>query len=124
MKKAIFGAAAMLALAMPVTAAQACGGDLLGVYNTRISNRDLFASDGLRLTSVAAILQQDRANMHRFRRPDRGDQSDDMFVSAQSRALIPRWLHQVSPRAAAAIRAGNAWITVRVYEGCIDVTLA
>lgn len=110
-------------VALPGTA-QACRGDYLGSYNTEISRRDLFASDGLRLSGVGAILQQDRANYHRFRLRDRGDGYDEWFVSAESRALIPRWLHEVSPGARAAILRGRAWINVQVYEGCIDVRLA
>jgi hypothetical protein len=124
MNKLLLGTAAVAALAGLPGAAQACRGDFLGAYNTTISGRDLFASDGVRLGGVGAILQQDRANYHRYNRRDRGDGYDDMFLSAESRALIPRWLPEVSPGAAAAIRRGNAYISVRIYEGCIDVRLA
>ena len=103
--------------------ALACRGEFLGSYNTMISRQDLFASDGLRLTGVGAILQQDRANYHRFNRRDRGDGYDDIFGSAEVRAQIPRWLHEVTPRARAAILRGAAWINVQVYQGCIDVRL-
>lgn len=116
-------AAAAAMVALPGTA-QACRGDFLGAYNTTISQRDLFASDGLRLNGVGGILQQDRANYHRFNRRDRGDGYDSMFLSSESRALILRWLHEVSPGARAAILRGRAYINVRVYEGCIDVRLA
>lgn len=124
MNKLHFGLAAIGVMVTLPGAAQACRGDFLGAYNTTISQRDLFASDGLRLTSVGAILQQDRANYHRFNRRDRGDGHDSMFLSAESRGLIPRWLHEVSPGARAGILRGRAWINVRVYEGCIDVRLA
>ncbi len=124
MNKRLLGlAAAGVLVALPATA-QACRGDFLGAYNTTISRRDLFASDGLRLTGVGAILQQDRANYHRFRLRDRGDGYDDLFLSAESRALIPRWLHEVSPGARAGILRGRAYVNVRVFEGCIDVRLA
>lgn len=116
-------AAAGLMVALPGTAL-ACSGDFLGAYNTTISQRDLFASDGLRLRGVGVILQQDRANYHRFNRRDRGDGYDSLFLSAESRLLIPRWLHEVSPGARSGILAGRARIHVRVYEGCIDVRLA
>jgi hypothetical protein len=124
MNKLLLGLAAVAGLVALPGAAEACRGDFLGAYNTTISGRDLYASDGVRLTGIGAILQQDRANFHRFNRRDRGDDSDDLFLSAESRALIPRWLHEVSPGAAAAIRRGRAYINVRVYEGCIDVRLA
>ena len=124
MNKLLLGLATAAGLVALPGAAQACRGDFLGAYNTVISGRDLFASDGLRLTGVGAILQQDRANYHRFNRRDRGDGYEELFMSAESRALIPRWLHEVSPGARAAILRGRAWINVRVYEGCIDVRLA
>ena len=110
-------------LALP-EAAMACQSRFVGAYNAVISRQDTFASDGLRLNNVAAILQQDRANVHRYNRGDRGDSADSMFRSAESRALIPRWLHEVTPGARAAILRGNAYVNVRVYEGCIDVRLA
>jgi hypothetical protein len=109
------------AFAASATAANACDGDIVGRYNTVISPRDTFSSSGQRLGSVAAIIQQDRANYHRFGRRDRGDGYDDMFHSAASRALIPRWLSTrwVPPVVANAIRRGSARITVQVYEGCM-----
>ncbi len=124
MNKLLAGLTAATALVALPGAANACRSEYLGSYNTTISQRDLYASDGVRLSGVGAILQQDRANFHRFNRRDRGDGYDDLFRSAESRMLIPRWLHEVSPAAAAAIRRGRAWINVRVHEGCIDVRLA
>jgi hypothetical protein len=124
MNKLLLGLAGFGSLVAMPGAAQACRGEFLGAYNTTISQRDLFASDGLRLSGVGAILQQDRANYHRFRLRDRGDGYESMFLSAESRGVIPRWLHEVSPAARAAILRGRAWINVRVFEGCIDVRLA
>ncbi len=121
MNKLLLGVVATAGLVAPLHAAQACRGNFLGSYTTFISPRDTVASDGVRLGSVAAIIQQDRANLHRFRRGDRGDGYDDMFLSAESRALIPRWRLEVGPAAAAAIRRGRARINVRVFEGCIEV---
>lgn len=103
-------------------AALACESHMLGSYNTEISRNDLYSSSGTRLSSVGAILQQDRANMHRFGTSDNADGYDDMFGSAESRALIPRWIHDVPPVVSAAIRRGNAYVSVYVYEGCIDVS--
>jgi hypothetical protein len=123
MEKVWLGLAGAVVLIAPA-AAEACSSAFLGSYNTRISGRDIVSSAGARLGSVGAIIQQDRANFHRFGRRDRGDQGDDMFRSAESRALIPRWLHDVPPVVAAAIRRGDAYINVRVYEGCIDATFA
>jgi hypothetical protein len=122
MNKLLLGIVAAGGLVAPFQAAQACRGNFLGSYNTFISAQDLVASDNVRLGNVQGIIQQDRANLHRFRRGDRGDGYDDMFLSAESRALIPRWRLEVLPPAfAAAIRRGNARINVRVFEGCIEV---
>lgn len=128
MNKLLLGIVAAAGLVAPFQAAQAvpprsqgCGGNFLGSYNTVISAQDLIASNGGRLNTVPGILQQDRANLHRFHRGDRGDGYDDMFLSAESRALIQRWRLQITPVLAAAILRGNARINVRVFEGCIEV---
>lgn len=120
MNKLLLGAVTAAGLALPLQA-QACRGNFLGSYNTNISPQDLAASDGVRIGNVKGIIQQDRANLHRFRRGDRGDGYDDMFLSAESRALIPRWRLEVAPATAAAIQRGRAYINVRVFEGCIEV---
>ena len=122
MNKLLLGIVATAGLVAPLQSALACRGNFLGSYTTTISPRDTVASDGVRVGTVEGIIQQDRANLHRFRMPDRGDGYDDMFLSAESRALIPRWRLEVLPPAfAAAIRRGNARINVRVFEGCIEV---
>lgn len=121
MKKLIAGAFAIAAVAVPLSGAQACRGTPIGSYITEITQRDIYSSSGTRLTTVGAILQQDRANMHRFGNSDNADGYDDMFLSAESRALIPRWIHEVPSNVSAAIRRGQAYIDVQVYEGCIDV---
>ncbi len=120
MNKLLLGVVAAAGLVLPLQA-QACRGNFLGSYSTNISRQDLVASDGVAIRNVQGIIQQDRANLHRFRRPDRGDGYDDMFLSAESRALIPRWRLEVAPAVAVAIRRGNARINVRVFEGCIEV---
>jgi hypothetical protein len=121
MNKLLLGIVAAAGLVAPFQAAQACGGNFLGSYNTFISAQDLVASDRVRLGTVQAIIQQDRANLHRYRHGDRGDGYDDMFLSAESRALIPRWRLEATEPLKAAIRRGNIRINVRVFEGCIEV---
>jgi hypothetical protein len=121
MNKLLLGIVAAAGLAAPFQSALACRGNFLGSYNTTISPRDTVASDRVRLDNVKGIIQQDRANLHRFNRPDRGDGYDEMFLSAESRALIPRWRLEVAPPLAAAILRGAARINVRVFEGCIEV---
>lgn len=59
-------------------------------YHARLSEQDHRDSAGRRLTSVAAILSQDRANYHRFHKRDPNDQGDSFFNSAQHRELFYR----------------------------------
>ena len=62
---------------------------LIGGYYTVLGQQDHFNSRGARLTDIGAILQQDRANYHRFGRPNAGDQGDPFFWDANQRARIP-----------------------------------
>jgi len=41
------------------------------------------------LNNVCAIVQQDRANWHRFNRRDQFDAADPYFINADRRAQIP-----------------------------------
>ncbi|MFW5655407.1 MAG: hypothetical protein ACOCYW_07140 [Roseicyclus sp.] len=80
-------AAGFLAIAAPLPAfAQ----QLIGEYYTSLTPTDFFNSRGARLTDFGAILQQDRANYHRFGRADDLDQWDPIFADPNLRALIPR----------------------------------
>ena len=49
---------------------------LLGIYVARLGSNDHFNSSGKRLTSVAAIIRQDRANFHKLGLRDIEDQND------------------------------------------------
>ena len=63
-------------------------------YTARIGDRDLHNSAGVRLTSTAAILQQDRANFHKSGRSDVSgpfrDGPDGYFNTLQRRTQISR----------------------------------
>jgi hypothetical protein len=67
---------------------------LLAEYTTYLSPRDRYNSQGVALTTVGAILQQDRANYHRFGRRDDLDMYDPYFGSAEVRAQIPAYFQQ------------------------------
>ena len=58
------------------------------VYIARLSSTDHFNSKGKRLRSAAAIVQQDRANYHKFTERDLDDKSDTMFSDRINR----KWL--------------------------------
>ena len=74
----------LLSMSTPVAAEQ------LTSYYTTISVQDRRNSSGMRLNDFGAILQQDRANYHRFGRRDAGDESDPFFANRETRAMIPQ----------------------------------
>lgn len=73
-----------------VTATVAPAQSVIESYFAEISQRDMFNSSGVRLTDLGAILQQDRANYHRFGQRDPGDQGDPFFSNRDLRAQIPQ----------------------------------
>ena len=56
-------------------------------YYATLSPRDTYNSKGVPLNDVCAIVQQDRANVHRFGNPD-GDAPDGFFTTPERRAMI------------------------------------
>lgn len=65
---------------------------VLANYVANIAERDLYNSRGVRLGSFAAVLQQDRANLHKSGRADGSgalmDQADNYFVSLARRSEL------------------------------------
>lgn len=72
-------------LGMAPVAAMADG--LMFQYYTILSPRDTYNSSGMPLNDVCAIVQQDRANVHKFGDPD-GDTPDGFFTTPKRRAMI------------------------------------
>jgi hypothetical protein len=93
-------------------------------YRARIGARDHYSSRGVRLESVADILRQDRANVHRFGLADREDRYDAYFRTASRRAAIPRYLRRgwIEPGLAREILWGEPLIRVEVYPGYMTVS--
>jgi hypothetical protein len=56
-------------------------------YYATLSPKDTYNSRGVPLNDVCAIVQQDRANVHKFGNPD-GEQPDGFFTSSERRAMI------------------------------------
>ena len=56
-------------------------------YYTTLSPHDTYNSRGAPLNDVCAIVQQDRANVHRFGNPDR-ETPDSFFTNTERRAMI------------------------------------
>lgn len=82
--KRIF-ASLILALALCPIAVSA--ESLMFEYYATLSPRDTYNSRGAPLKDVCAIVQQDRANVHKFGNPDR-DTPDNFFTSPARRAMI------------------------------------
>ena len=61
---------------------------LIGSYQTTIGEHDQFNSSGQRLRDFCAIIQQDRANFHRFNLRDSSDEFDPFFATIEARAII------------------------------------
>lgn len=78
--------AVLLAISAPVTASAQ---QLIGWYYATLGPNDLYNSSGVRLGNLGAILQQDRANVHRFGISDAGDQGDPFFGNRAVRSQIP-----------------------------------
>lgn len=98
-----------IALAATLTTTTASAADILASYYTALGPQDYFNSSGAPLGSFAGVLQQDRANYHRFGRADPSDESDPYFSNREMRAAIPAlfaagpndwWEGRVTPPAA------------------------
>lgn len=102
----------------------ACAGpagaqEFLGTYFTSIGPADFYNSRGARLSDPCAVLQQDRANFHRFGKRDDGDQYDPFFTSTDARAVIGRdcrMQHSSQGYIADALRSGQQkYLMIQVY---------
>jgi len=80
--------AAVLAGLTLASLAHAQSDHVIGSYNTWITAQDMRNSQGVPLTDFCAMVQQDRANLHRFGRQDRLDGYDHFFADAANRARI------------------------------------
>lgn len=92
--------------------------EMIESYIARLSANDHFNSSGVRLTSPAVIIRQDRANFHKFRVRDGEDEPDSYFQSAGNRDLLQRLLDRgrTTPSAYRRIVDGEPLIRVSVYR--------
>lgn len=60
----------------------------IATYGAELGPEDYFNSKGARLTSLAALVAQDRANFHRFGIRHEWDRSDPVFGDRAARAQI------------------------------------
>lgn len=98
MKRLILALAIWTGMAT-VAAAQACieygtngmdriPGQIIVTYDADFSDHDHFSSRGVRLTTAASVLQQDRANVHKFGKSTPFDVRDGFFTSLARRQLL------------------------------------
>lgn len=112
---ALFLALLSLPALMPLPAAAQ---QLIGSYHALLGPQDHVNSNGVRLTDFGAILQQDRANFHRFGRADGLDQWDPVFADPAQRARIPS-IWTLGPSGSglpAFVSSGNtSYVYVEIY---------
>jgi hypothetical protein len=91
----------------------------IGSYVARLSEGDHFNSSGQRLTSAAAIIRQDRANVHRYGKRDLDDENDTFFADEGNRAVLEQMLDRgrADPGVLSRIVNGTPRIRVDIYRG-------
>lgn len=102
-----------LAFLAATLALPAAAQETYGYYYAALGPQDYVNSSGAPLGSFAGVLQQDRANYHRFGRRDPQDQGDALFADRQMRALIPQ-LFQAGP---------NGWWSAQVLRRPLQAPL-
>jgi len=85
MKRILLLICAVFLLALSYGPAHAQGA--MFEYYATLSTNDTYSSQGVPLNDVCAIVQQDRANVHRFGNPD-GEKPDPFFTTKERRAMI------------------------------------
>ena len=79
---------------VPGANAQPLADEPIGFYEAYIGVQDLYNSKGVRLSSAAQVLRQDRANVHRFGIWQPGDQLDPIFGTLAAREVMTQVLER------------------------------
>jgi hypothetical protein len=100
-------------------------GNFIESYTARLSPRDHYNSNGVRLTSAAAIIRQDRANFYVYGLRDSEDEPDSFFSSKSNRARLEEMLENGRATRIAIDRVinGTPLIRVDIYANGINVTV-
>lgn len=87
-------------------------------YQARLSARDHRNSSGQPLQGAAAIIRQDRANVHKYRIRDPEDQSDRFFQNAKNRETLEQLINRGRSNAGSlkAITRGTPLVNVEIYQ--------
>jgi hypothetical protein len=100
-------------------------GNFIESYTARLSPRDHYNSNGVRLTSAAAIIRQDRANFYVYGMRDSEDEPDSFFSNKSNRARLEEMLENGRATRDAIYRVinGTPLIRVDIYANGINVTV-
>ena len=100
-------------------------GNFIESYTARLSPRDHYNSNGVRLTSAAAIIRQDRANFYVYGLRDSEDEPDSFFSSKSNRARLEEMLEngRATRDALYKVVNGTPLIRVDIYANGINVTV-
>lgn len=92
--------------------------DLIAAYYALLADVDLSNSSGVPLSHFCDVLQQDRANVHRFGRAHELDDGDPLFHDPQLRGLIAPMCRAAGgfPVLADGLRQfGSKYVYVQIY---------
>ncbi|MDO6963199.1 hypothetical protein [Rhizobium alvei] len=119
MRKTIPAVVAIAAALLLQTTQMARADDLVDEYNAYIGEDDLYNSNGERLREPWQIIRQDRANYHKFKIRQRGDEGDQFFSSVDNRAAAERMIRDgtMTRDARELLLQGDVTINVKVFEG-------
>lgn len=124
MKRAL---TAVLGLALAAAAAPSAMGQSgrIDSYIARLGPMDHYNGRDQRLTSAAAIIRQDRANIHVYGSRDTEDEMDRYFASAGNRARLEAMLAhgRAAPGVRSAIVNGQPLVRVDVWPDYVNVTI-
>jgi hypothetical protein len=100
-------------------------GNFIESYTARLSPRDHYNSNGVRLTSAAAIIRQDRANFYVYGMRDSEDEPDSFFSDKSNRARLEQMLENGRATRDALYKDvnGTPLIRVDIYANGINVTV-
>ena len=100
-------------------------GNFIESYTARLSPRDHYNRNGVRLTSAAAIIRQDRANFYVYGMRDSDDEPDSFFSNKGNRARLEEMLENGRATRDAIDRVinGTPLIRVDIYANGINVTV-
>lgn len=107
-------------LAVCLMASHAAAQDLMASYYTLLTGADLSNSSGVPLGDFCAVVQQDRANYHRFGIRHDMDQPDPVFHDRAMRARIASTCALAAGSEylpASLAQYGSKFVLVRVYGG-------